>query len=76
MGIKKNIKLLLVGDGPWIIFYFFICLAIIYDCIANFKEFSTKEWIKSLLLFLILSWGIYIHFKYGEERSNPKSGCG
>jgi hypothetical protein len=73
MSIKRNIKSLLVGRGPWTIVCFVICLGIIYDCITNFEELTTKEWIKSILFFCLFFWAICNHFKNDDGESNPKN---
>lgn len=76
MMTKRNSKFLLIGKGPWFILYFIIWLGIIYDCIANFEELNTKEWIKSILFLCFFLWVICNHLKYGNKESNPKNDNG
>jgi hypothetical protein len=58
----KKIKWIIMNE-PLVLLIFIAALGVLYDCIANYATFSTKDWIKSGLFVILGLWGCFGYVK-------------
>jgi hypothetical protein len=52
-----------LSKNPWRLLYIFLIIALIWDLIEDYDEYTLKELIKSIILGLVLIWGLFIDTK-------------